>query len=82
MLMVVLDMFPAGILQLADIVNYGYWHGRQLAFIDTGMFHILEWLRIVADVIFIVAGSIPILIFTLKIFGARKKMWKALSSQS
>ncbi len=81
MLMVLLDMFPAGILQLADVVNHGYWHARRLAFIDAGTFHTLEWLRLVADVVFIAAGAIPILIFTLRIFAARKKMWKALSSQ-
>ncbi len=82
MLMVVLDMFPAGVLQLADVVNHGYWHARRLGFIDTGMFHTLEWLRIIADVVFIAAGSIPILVFALKIFASRKKMWKVLSSQA
>ncbi len=81
MLMVVLDMFPAGVLQLADVVNHGYWHARRLAFIDTGMFHTLEWLRIVADVVFIAAGAIPILIFALKIYAARKKMWRDIASR-
>lgn len=80
MLMVVLDMFPAGVLQLADVVNHGYWHARRLAFIDAGMFHTLEWLRIVADVVFIAAGAIPILIFALRIFAVRKKMWSQLGT--
>ncbi|MGC8654725.1 MAG: nitric-oxide reductase large subunit [Candidatus Kryptoniota bacterium] len=77
MLMVVLDLFPAGVLQLADVVNNGYWHARTLSFLDSGTFHLLEWFRIVADLIFIFAGSIPICIFVLKIFAARKKMWES-----
>ncbi len=79
MLMVILDLFPAGVLQLADVVNHGYWHARQLSFLDTGTFHLLEWFRIVADLIFIFAGSIPIFIFVLKIYAARKKMWSGLN---
>ncbi len=78
MLMVLTDMFPAGVLQLADVVNNGYWHARELGFIDTGLFHFLEWLRIVADTVFIAAGSLPILIFVVKVYRARKEMWKAI----
>ncbi len=81
MLMVVLDLFPAGVLQLADVVNHGYWHARRLSFLDAGTYHLLEWLRIIADVVFIAAGSIPILIFALKIFAARKKMWRELAAR-
>jgi nitric oxide reductase subunit B len=79
MLMVILDLFPAGVLQLADVVNYGYWHARKLSFLDAGAFHLLEWFRIVADLIFIFMGSVPICIFVLKIFSARKKMWRSLA---
>ena len=82
MLMVVLDMFPAGVLQLADVVNHGYWHARRLAFIDAGTFHTLEWLRIIGDAEFIVFGAVPILIFALKLFTARKKMWKVLANRA
>ena len=81
MLMVLLDMFPAGVLQLADVVNHGYWHARRLAFIDAGTFHLLEWLRIIGDTVFIVLGAVPILTFALKIFAARKRMWSSLASQ-
>ncbi len=79
MLMVLIDMFPAGVLQLADVVNNGYWHARKLSFITTGMFHTLEWLRVIPDVMFIAFGAIPILIFALKIFTARKKMWSQMA---
>lgn len=79
--MVILDLFPAGLLQLADVISQGYWHARGLTFLDTGTFHVLEWLRIGADVVFIALGVIPILIFVLKIFAKRKKMWSSLASQ-
>ncbi len=82
LLMVVLDLFPAGVLQLADVINQGYWHARRLAFLDSGTFHILEWLRIAADSVFIALGVIPILIFALKIFAARKRMWASLAGQA
>ena len=81
LLMVILDLFPAGILQLADVISYGYWHARRLSFLDAGTFHVLEWLRIGADVVFIAIGVIPILIFTLRLFAARKKMWSSLASR-
>ncbi len=82
LLMVILDLFPAGILQLADVISYGYWHARRLSFLDTGTFHVLEWLRLGADIVFIAIGVIPILIFTLRLFVERKKMWSSLANQA
>ncbi len=82
MLMVLIDMFPAGVLQLADVVNHGYWHARRLSFIDSGLFHTLEWLRVIPDAMFTLFGAIPILIFALKIFAARKKMWSQMAVES
>lgn len=58
-LMVAVDLFPSGILQLWDSMNNGYWHARHLNFIMSGTFHTLEWIRIGADTIFIVAGVMP-----------------------
>lgn len=58
-LMIVLDLFPAGILQLWDSMTHGYWHARRLSYIMSGTFHLLEWVRIVGDMVFIVAGVLP-----------------------
>jgi nitric oxide reductase subunit B len=64
-LMIVLDLFPGGVLQFWDSLNYGYWHARRLSFLTTGTFHMLEWVRIVADSVFIVLGAIPLLVAVL-----------------
>jgi len=45
------------VLQLADSLANGYWHARRLTFPDDRpAFHLLEWLRIGADLILIVAA--------------------------
>lgn len=58
-LMVLIDLFPSGILQLWDSMNNGYWHARHLNFIMSGLFHSLEWARLGADALFIAAGVLP-----------------------
>ncbi len=58
-LMVLLDLFPAGILQLWDSMTHGYWHARRLSFLMSGTFHILEWVRIIGDMTFILVGVFP-----------------------
>jgi len=37
-LMMAIDLFPAGVLQLADSLANGYWHARRLTFLMTGRF--------------------------------------------
>jgi nitric oxide reductase subunit B len=66
-LMIVLNLFPAGVLQLADVVQNGYAHARSAEFTMTGLFHTSEWVRMIGDLTFIVLGVVPILIGTLKI---------------
>jgi nitric oxide reductase subunit B len=64
-LMVVIDLFPAGVLQLWDVLNNGYWHARRLTYLMTNTFHTLEWLRILADTVFLVLGVVPIMVATV-----------------
>jgi nitric oxide reductase subunit B len=59
-LMVILDLFPAGVLQLWDAVQHGYWHARELTYLMSGTFHTLEWIRLVGDATFIVLGVLPL----------------------
>jgi nitric oxide reductase subunit B len=61
-LMVVLDLFPAGVLQLWDVLENGYWHARSLSFIMTGTFHTVEWIRIAGDLVFLLCGVFPIVL--------------------
>ena len=59
-LMIVLDLFPAGVLQLWDVIANGYWHARRLTFTMNGTFHALEWVRVVGDTVFLAAGVVPL----------------------
>jgi nitric oxide reductase subunit B len=70
-LMVVSDLFPGGVLQLWDSLSNGYWHARRLSYLMGGTFHLLEWVRIVADSVFLLFGVIPILMAALVSFTRR-----------
>jgi nitric oxide reductase subunit B len=72
-LMVVLDLFPGGVIQLWDVLTNGYWHARRLSFLMGGTFHTLEWIRISADMIFLFAGALPIAYATLKLVFSREQ---------
>jgi nitric oxide reductase subunit B len=80
-LMIVLDLFPAGALQLWDSIANGYWHARQPAFTMSGPFHALEWVRLVGDGVFLVVGVIPLVAATLKVVlepGTRRSETRAI----
>lgn len=76
--MVILQLFPSGILQLVDVIDNGYWHARSLGF--SGQQHIvnLAWLRLPADVIFIVAGVLPLLVAVVLTYFNMKKSAKMI----
>ncbi len=59
--MVILQLFPSGVMQLIDVIQNGYWHARSLEFSDQRHITNLAWLRLPADIIFIVAGILPML---------------------
>jgi nitric oxide reductase subunit B len=69
-LMIILDLFPGGVIQLLDSVANGYWHARRLTFLMGGTYHRLEWLRMVGDMVFLFAGALPITL------GALRSIWK------
>lgn len=60
--MMVLDLFPAGVLQLWDVLQNGYWHARRLSFLMSGTFHKLEWARAAADGAFLLIGVVPLVL--------------------
>ena len=69
-LMVVLDLFLGGVLQLWDSIANGYWHARRLTFLMGGLYHKLERVRVAGDTIFIFAGAVPIAL------GVLRSVWK------
>ncbi len=62
LLMVLITLLPGGILQMVDALNNGYWHARSQDFLGTSLMKFIEWIRLVPDVTFLVAGVIPMLI--------------------
>lgn len=61
--MVFANLFPVGVLQLADVVANGYWHARSLEFFEKHAY--IEWLRLPGDLLFI-AGVVPLVCLTAK----------------
>jgi nitric oxide reductase subunit B len=61
-MMVLLSLFPTGVLQLRDVLENGYWHARSLDYLAGGWPRFLEWLRMPGDLVFIFLGALPILI--------------------
>ena len=60
-LMVIMNLFPGGVLQLWDVLQNGYWHARGPEFLNAGIVRLVEWLRLPADLIFIGLGVFPLL---------------------
>ena len=63
--MVVLNLFPSGVLQLLDATKNGYWHARSAEFSSQPLMVALEWVRMPADLVFIFLGVVPLVIVTL-----------------
>ncbi len=61
--MVFANLFPIGVLQLADVVTNGYWHARSLEFFEAHAY--IEWLRLPGDVA-VIAGTLPLVYLTAK----------------
>ncbi|TAL76349.1 MAG: nitric-oxide reductase large subunit [Burkholderiaceae bacterium] len=71
-LMIVLSLFPSGVLQLWDVIEHGYWHARSFDYMNSDRSRLIEWLRLPGDLVFIFAGALPLAIATIKAyFGMR-----------
>ncbi len=82
-LMVVSNLFPGGVLQLVDVLNHGYWHARGPEFLNERIVRYLEWARLPADGVFILAGVIPALLAALWTYKSmRQTAAETLSSDS
>ena len=68
LMMVVLSLFPAGVLQFVDVLENGYWHARSLAYTGGGLARLLEWCRMPGDLVFITFGAVPIAIVAVRAY--------------
>jgi nitric oxide reductase subunit B len=58
--MIVVTLVPVGVMQALESFNNGFWSARDFSFYRQPVVHLLLWLRMIPDTIFIVAGVVPI----------------------
>ena len=73
MLMVVLDLFPAGSIQFKAVVDHGLWYARSDAFIMGSTFESLTWMRSIGATVFICGGVLPLTYFIVSRITSLKK---------
>lgn len=72
MLMVILDLFPAGAIQFKAVVENGLWYGRSMEFIHGSTFETLTWMRGIGATLFFFGGVIPLAWFMVTRWGSLK----------
>lgn len=72
LLMVLMDLFPAGVHQLLAAMQQGLWHARSQEFLQSPAFQTMTWMRIVGGSIFTLGGVFPLTWFVLRQFGHLK----------
>jgi len=66
LMMIAMNLFPGGVLQVWDVVQHGYWHARSLAYTGSETARLIEWLRLPGDLVFIIFGAVPLAIAAIK----------------
>lgn len=74
LLMVVTDLFPAGILQFSAVTDHGLWFARSAAFIESEVFQSLTWSRILGGSVFVVGGALPLVWTVVRAVGSLKPL--------
>ncbi len=73
-MMVILSLFPGGVLQFRDVLINGYWHARSPAYLNTSLAKLIEWIRLPGDLVFGIVGVLPAVIaIGLTYFYTKKK---------
>jgi len=58
--MIIITLLPVGFIQLAKAYTDGFWAARQMSFYHESLVHLLLWLRMIPDTIFIL-GIFPLI---------------------
>ncbi|ULQ51795.1 nitric-oxide reductase large subunit [Flavihumibacter fluvii] len=83
LLMVMLDLFPAGIWQFKTVTEQGLWFARSHRFIESNAFQTLTWLRIIGGSIFTIGGVLPLVWFiTSSSKGLKEKQSPAITLET
>src|SRR5262249_15677528 len=73
LLMLVLNIFPAGIIQMVASFEHGFWYARSYEFIHSQAFHAFTWLRVVGYLTFVIGGVLPLVFVVVRsMFHLRK----------
>lgn len=78
LMMVLMSLFPSGVLQMWDVIQNGYWHARSHAYTRTDTALLIEWLRFPGDMVFIVFGSVPLAIAAVKAWLGVRRQTRAM----
>jgi nitric oxide reductase subunit B len=70
-MMVFLSLFPGGVMQVVDVLENGYWHARSLAYTATPLARTVEWMRMPGDLVFMVAGALPLALAVVRGYASR-----------
>lgn len=70
--MMLLSLFPIGLLQTFESVQNGYWSARSAEFMQTPVMHFFRWMRVIGDSVFAV-GAIAFVWFTLDLILRKPK---------
>ena len=79
--MVLLDLFPAGSIQIKSVVERGLWYGRSKEFIEGSTFISFTWLRGIGATIFYFGGVLPLAWFVISRTKSLKKHKEIISEQ-
>lgn len=66
MLMLLLNIFPAGVIQMLASYTNGFWFARSYDFIHSSQFQMFTWLRVIGDMTFVVGGILPLVLLVLR----------------
>lgn len=64
--MLVLNIFPAGVIQMIASYKEGFWFARSPEFVHSHIFQMFTWARIVGDVTFVVIGVLPLVFLVVR----------------
>ena len=71
--MMFVNLVPLGAWQFYDSASFGYFHARQPEFFEQTGIRVIEWLRLPGDVLFIVAGIVPVFYLAVRMFLNRNR---------
>ncbi|MBP7861827.1 nitric-oxide reductase large subunit [bacterium] len=66
LLMLALNIFPAGVLQMAASYTEGFWYARSYEFTHSNLFQTFTWLRVLGDITFVIGGILPLVFVILR----------------